>query len=268
IAALEARGVEAPILRWNADPAHLFLACDAVVLRQTWDYKHDPAGFAAWACGLERAGARLLNPAAMAIWNNDKRTLSEVGAAGFAIPVTVNLGAEPVEAAAERLAADRYVLKPAFGGGGRAVRAASRADLAETLAEAQNEALGLPFMLQEFLPEIADGEYSLSFVGGVCALTRLKRPHPGEFRVNAKFSPKQETIDPPEVIVSTAAAIVDRFASGALYARVDGVKRGDDFICTELELCDPDLSLHTAPGAADLLAEETIRRVEATRAAV
>ena len=48
-----------------------------------------------------------------------------------------------------------------------------------------------------------------------------------------------------------------------LCARVDGVMRGDSFICTEIELTDPDLFLDQSPEAAHQLAAAAIARVQA-----
>jgi hypothetical protein len=47
---------------------------------------------------------------------------------------------------------------------------------------------------------------------------------------------------------------------GLLYARVDGVRRGMDFLLIELELIEPYLFLDLAPGAVERLARGAAAR--------
>ena len=257
--ALRALGATVRVEAWNSAPVAAFTAADLVVLRQTWDYPLDPGGFAAWAIRAEALGARLENPAAVAIWNNDKRTLRALGAAGIAVPVTVALD----DGAATDISAiptEEVVIKPAFGGGGYGVRLGDRGTLAATLADAEAEMRG-PFFAQEYLPEIADGEVSMTCIEGTVAFARLKIPASGEFRVNTKFTPVQRTIEPPADALRQARRILDWLGAPLLHARIDGVMRGERFLCTELELTDPDLSLHAVEGAAERLARATLARV-------
>jgi len=55
------------------------------------------------------------------------------------------------------------------------------------------------------------------------------------------------------------------FVGTPLCGRVDGVMRAGAFVCTELELCDPDLHLHLAPEVATVLAAATLRRLETAK---
>lgn len=50
-------------------------------------------------------------------------------------------------------------------------------------------------------------------------------------------------------------------AETPLYARVDGVLRGRQFILMELELIEPGLALHFDPHAADRFADAALRRL-------
>ena len=256
--ALEAAGAEVDCLAWNVAPIAAFHDYDVVVLRQTWDYQVDAAGFAAWLSRLAMDGVALHNPAPVAIWNNDKRTITELAEAGFDVPATADLDRHEIGEAASRIGGETFVLKPAYGGGGVGVRLAKRQELSAALEEAQTEAPGRPFMLQEFLPEIDQGEWSLSFSGGAFSHAVVKIPRRGEFRVNNRFSPESRLAEPPAGVAESAAAILASIPAPLLYARVDGVLRAGRFICTELELCDPDLHLHMAPGSAERLAAATL----------
>ncbi|MEL6476040.1 MAG: hypothetical protein AAFR17_01830 [Pseudomonadota bacterium] len=255
--ALTRLGAEVTVLAWNRDPVQRFLEADLVVLRQTWDYILDAAGFAAWLAGLTRRGARIANPAAVAIWNNDKRCLIELGAAGFETPATIDLAHIEAEAAAKHIGGNRFVLKPAYGGGGYGVRLAERGTVAAQLADAQKETPGTPFLLQAFLPEIAEGEWTLCFTAGEFSHACLKVPAAGEFRVNGRFGPTIRRATPSAEVLATATAIARHAGDDLLYARVDGVLREGRFVCTELELTDPDLHLETEDDSADRLARAT-----------
>jgi hypothetical protein len=48
-----------------------------------------------------------------------------------------------------------------------------------------------------------------------------------------------------------------------LYARVDGIMRGDEFLLMELELIEPNLFLELRDGSAGILANAILRRLEA-----
>ena len=258
IEALLARGVEVVTPSWNTDPLSAFLECDLVVLRQTWDYQMDAAGFASWLSAIDFSGGRIVNPAAAAIWNNDKRSLTWFGARGFAIPKTADLDSTKPEEAMAAVGGDRFVIKPAYGGGGYGVRLAEAHEIAEVIDAAAREMPGRPMMLQEYLPEIADGEWDLTYIGGALSHAVHKVPMQGEFRVNNRFEPSVQCAAPPPFVADTAAEILHAVPLPVLYARIDGIVKDAGFVCTEVELTDPDLHFEHCPEAADTLAEKTL----------
>jgi hypothetical protein len=111
--------------------------------------------------------------------------------------------------------------------------------------------------MQEYLPEIADGEFSFVFVGG--RLTHTVRPAEGEFRVNSGYCPlPRHVVEPPRALVDDAYAVLDAIGEPTLYARIDGVGRRGRLICIEVELTDPSLYMELQPQAALALARETM----------
>lgn len=258
--ALVALGASVELLVWNRAPVESFVQADLVLTRQTWDYQADPGGFAAWMVRLKDLGGRVEPRPALAVWNNDKRTLVELAAFGVQVPQTVALvAAEATQL--DSIATDKLVLKPAFGGDGFGVHLTDRANLAETVAAVQAEVPGRPIMAQEFLPEIKNGEWKLTCVEGQVACALHAVPDGDAFRINSRFKPKSQIAEPPQDAVKVAEKIMAELGT-PLCGRVDGVMRGDRFICTELELTDPDLHLHLAPAAATRLAEAALRRAE------
>lgn len=160
------------------------------------------------------------------------------------------------------LPADRVVLKPAFGGGGHGVHAATRDTLARTLLDVRREAPGQIIMAQEFLPEIAEGEWKMTCIEGRVALAVHAVPQEGEFRINNQFGPVVTEKTPPEDARRVAETVLGHLGY-PLVARVDGVMRAERFILTEIELTDPDLHLQYRPDVADRLADALIAKVHA-----
>lgn len=259
--ALCEQGADVEVLPWNRSPQEGFCNSDLVVLRQTWDYQNDPGGFAAWASRLQTLGARIENAPELAIWNNDKRTIRELSNAGVEIPETWPIEDETPCEAATAMDAEKLVLKPAFGGSGVGVILCGRDTFEEGLLEAKKKAPGRPFIAQRFLPEIADGEWKLTCIDGEIAVGYHAVPAPGEFRINSRFNPTTDVKTPPLEAEAAVEKILSWIGVPLLYCRIDGVMRGDSFICTELELTDPELHLHLVPDAAEKLAAATLKRV-------
>lgn len=250
--------VEVPLLLWNRESAEAFLDCDLVVLRQTWDYQDDPSGFASWLVRLEALGGRVEVPGRLAIWNNDKRTLLELPSFGVNVPTTVDLTRQGADGALAQIQSDQVVLKPAFGGGGIGVRLCDRSALTEELQAARQIVPGHPYMVQQFLPQIADGEWKMTCVDGKVEIAIGAIPSGDEFRINVKFNPSVEVTAPPPAAREAAERIMA--ALGApLCGRVDGIMVDGAFVVTELELTDPDLNLnlHHQPDVTNILARAT-----------
>lgn len=243
--ALAAAGADVRTHAWNDRDQAPFSDVDLILLRQTWDYMDDPGGFAAWLIGRRRLGARILNAPDLAIWNNDKRTLTDLTGLGVATPATIPVFLdEPADLA--EIPTDKIVLKPAFGGSGIGVELATRGTFEEVFRALAAQHPGRPWLAQEYLPEIADGEWKLTCFDGAAAFAAHMVPAENEFRVNNRYGPQKRIAPPPEPAAKAAAAVAAWLGEEALCFRIDGVLRGDQFICTELELTDPDLHLHLA----------------------
>jgi hypothetical protein len=64
-------------------------AYDAVVIRSTWDYLHDPDGFLSVLAGIEQAGVPLYNGLELVRWNLRKTYLRDLAERGVATVPTV-----------------------------------------------------------------------------------------------------------------------------------------------------------------------------------
>jgi glutathione synthase/RimK-type ligase-like ATP-grasp enzyme len=247
-------GIEAVPVVWS-DPAVDFAAFERVVIRATWDYFERPVEFFGWLDRMEAARVPLYNPPALVRWNADKRYLRDLEQRQVRVVPTRFIEAhQPCDLAAQLRELDwsRVVIKPAVSAGawrthllGVEEAGAHQSDLDEILASSA-------VLIQPFLPEITDeGEWSMFFFGGAFSHAILKTPVAGDFRSQPMFGASFKLVTPPPSMMRAAEGVLGKLPVAPLYARVDGVRRGDDFLLMEVELIEPYLFLTADPGAID-----------------
>jgi glutathione synthase/RimK-type ligase-like ATP-grasp enzyme len=261
-AALEHRGCRVVGAPWNG-PQDAFAGVDAVVLRSTWGYYRELEAFRAWTEAVA-ARTRLFNSIELVRWNLRKDYVGKLAAAGIRVPHSFVVPCEI--AAIERVFAetgwDHAVVKPASGASGYSVELLKRATLAQQVAGLSDEARASGVVVQEFLPEIAEGELSLVYFDGVFSHAIRKRPPPGEFRSNSRFGPTRSAETPPAEVTEQGAACLRALPEMSLYARVDGVVRSGELIVIEVEVLEPALFMEFDPPSAERFADATLRRLQ------
>jgi glutathione synthase/RimK-type ligase-like ATP-grasp enzyme len=259
--ALERRGCRVVGAPWNG-PRAAFAGADAVVLRSTWGYYRALKDFRDWTEAMA-AATRLFNPIALVRWNLRKDYVGKLAAAGIRVPQSHLVACEA--AAIERVLADagwdQAVVKPASGASGYSVELVKRATLARQVAGLSDEARAAGVVVQEFLPEIAEGELSMVYFDGVFSHAIRKRPPPGEFRSNSRFGPTRNAETPPAAVQAEGAACLAALPEVPLYARVDGVVRNGQLIVIEVEVLEPALFMEFDPPSAERFVEATLRRL-------
>jgi hypothetical protein len=266
---LQARGVQAEAAVWN-DPAVAWDRYDMVVLRSIWDYFEREKEFRRWLANLESSGVRIENPLPLVRWNMDKHYLGDLAARGARVVPTRFI--EPGEHASltslmrEREWTDA-ILKPAVSGNGhrthrvRADSASDQSDLDALLNE------GIAALLQPFVPQIqSEGEWSLVFFGGSYSHAVVKKPLPGEFRVQERFGGTWKCESPSPALIAEAARIVDLLVPRPLYVRIDGVVIQSEFQLMEVEAIEPYLFTAGLPEALDRYADAIAAAVRASPA--
>jgi len=257
----------------------------AVLIRSTWDYHLRPAAFLEWAERVERSGAALWNPARVVRWNANKRYLAEIARAGVPVIPTervargtnVDLGR-----LLQQLGWEQAVVKPAIGAGSYGAGRVNGDDPAAGAAVIRAIHEEADALLQPFLPEVCrDGEWSFVYFddgSGALAFSHavLKRPHPGDFRVQTDFGGTVDALVPPPALLrqaDAAAATIARLAPGPLlYARIDGVVSAGThapagtLLLMEAELIEPALFFAFHDAAADRFSDAVARRLALTPA--
>ncbi len=261
--ALAPRGVHVEGRAWN-EPGAEFTGFDAVVLRSNWDYHLEPDAFLAWLDGIERAGVRLFNPPALVRWNVSKRYLLALAAAGVPIVATTVLDRptrETIEAALARHGAPA-VLKPAIAASAHGTRLVTAATLDDTMRTLAAGVLVPPVLVQPFVREVQSrGEWALVFIDGELTHAVLKRPGPGEFRVQGHLGGRAEAPTAPPGVVAAARAALSALPAPPLYARIDAVEAAAGPLVMEAEVNEPGLFFTHAPAAAARFAEALLRRL-------
>lgn len=222
--ALERRGSRAESAPWNG-PFGPFAGAAAVVIRATWDYHQALANYRAW---LERLdAARTFNAPELVRWNLEKCYLLELAALGASVPASAIVDADGalVAGTLARMALAEAVIKPTVGASGVGVERVGRGHEADALDRLRAQTSSPRVLVQEFMPEVAAGEM-LS-----------------------------------DATIATMTRVVGLLPSEPLYARIDGVERNGRFVLMEVEVNEPALGLHLAPGAADRFAEALAGRL-------
>ena len=246
------RGVTVQAVRWDA-PGIGWAAFAAVVIRSTWDYHLRPDRYRRWLRDRAADGTNLWNPPRAVLANVHKGYLSALEARGIPVVPTVHLPAAPGRVLRDVLEARGYddvVIKPAVSANARGTWRASRASAGADRDRFEAQSRAEDLLVQPFLREVAgEGEWSLMFFRGAFSHAVRKQPPIGEFRVQEQYGGGAIAADPPASLVEQARAVLAAAGDDLLYARVDGIRRGDDFLLMELEINEPTLFLAMSPGA-------------------
>jgi glutathione synthase/RimK-type ligase-like ATP-grasp enzyme len=273
--ALVARGAQVEARPWDARAD--WSSYHRIVLRSCWNFHHRPKEFLLWVNEVrENHDGLLRNSPALVQWSVDKRYLMDLDAHGIAIVPTIWVTAAEGEAAPNLdalLAAQGWiegaVVKPAISATAHQTWLVppQRAPEHQTRFESLLASSPSGVMVQPFLPEIREGEWSLVFLGGEYSHAVVKRPADGDFRVQHDFGgtverrePGASLIEDARAVLQAAARATDTHAEEILYARVDGIVRDGGLLLMELEVIEPVLFFSHAPGAAARMAELIVAR--------
>lgn len=258
--ALTHRGAHAPAVCWDAKVD--WAAFDAVVVRSCWDYHLRHEEFLAWIARVERGGPVLHNAPAILRWNSDKRYLRDLERAGVAVVHTRWSDETPSPPRLSAVLAeegwDEVVIKPAVSASANDTWRVPAERAGEWEARYQEMARRGPTLIQPFVSEVErEGEWSLVFIGGEFSHSMLKRPAPGDFRVQTEWGGSQEFRAAEGVVVRSARDVLRSIPGGHVpsYARVDGCVIAGRFRLMELEVLEPTLYFTERPEAAERLAD-------------
>ncbi|MBC8984549.1 hypothetical protein H9X96_02015 [Pedobacter sp. N36a] len=244
------KGLSIERVIWN-DPLVQWENYQLAILKSPWDYTEHLTDFQKWLHQLESLGIQLLNPYDRVRWNMDKHYLQEITESGLPVIPSSYLEKGSVLTILQVLLSsfnvDKLIIKPCISAGARntfiltAENFSEKKELINSLL--QKEA----FIVQPFMKEVFDGEWSFLFFNGKYSHCLLKVPKDGEFRVQHYYGASVNVTQTASVYIQEAQAYVTQFAAGCLYARVDGLIVNGQLNLMELELIEPYLFLSTQP---------------------
>lgn len=124
-------------------------------------------------------------------------------------------------------------------------------------------------LIQQFVPEVGDGELSLVFLGGEYSHAWKSIRVPEELGVEPEFtenkpeySPTPSAIEFGSEVLEALGGLFDLELSNVPYARVDCVECGEELRLMELELIEPYLNLGRCNGAVENFASAIVSALE------
>ncbi|MFQ3293610.1 MAG: glutathione synthase/RimK-type ligase-like ATP-grasp enzyme [Natrialbaceae archaeon] len=257
-ATLADRGISSEPVMWT-DQSVEWNSYDAVLLRSCWDYPEDRGRFRAMLGEIERAGIPVCNPLSVIRWNLHKSYLTALADAGVQIPPTVVL--EPgtdtsLENVLRTHGWEEAVVKPAIGAMSSQVWRTAVTEVGEYESQFDDLVGHHDVVVQEFVPEITDGERSIVFFGGEYSHAWNSLPTDDditEFDGNdADYEPSSAIRAQAATAVQAACDILEIQAGSHLpYARVDYVHRESELLLMELELIEPYLGFERGEDTID-----------------
>ena len=225
---------------------------DVALLRTTWDYFERLPAFRAWLAAVD-GQTRLVNPLETLLWNLDKRYLADLAERGVSVVPT-----RYAEKGSSRSLQDigraegwsEVVVKPTVSGA--AWKSYRVSDLAAFEMTWQALLAETEMMIQPFLPDVmVGGEVTVVAFGGKVSHALVKRPAPGDFRVQDDHGGTVHAHEPTASEVALAERALARLDTPPVYARVDMVRGpSGELLVMELEMIEPELWLRLRDAAA------------------
>ena len=260
-AALNKRGVNTEPVRWD-DPTVQWDDYDGVLFRSCWEYPTDLERFRSLLTELEQAELPVCNALPAVRWNMHKSYLVDLAAAGIRLPATtvVDAGSDiSLDEVLDRQGWDEAVMKPGVGSFSRDVTRVSRHALGTADKQFQNLLTAGDVVVQQFVPEIAEGERSIVFFGGAYSHAWNSLTTDDDITnfdgIDAGYEPPTSIREQAADVLGAAGDILGETVSSLPYARVDYVHRDGALLLMELELIEPFLGLDRGPGAGERAAD-------------
>lgn len=241
---------------WAWTESHPWEEADLIVFRSCYDYWLRVDQFNEFLMARESQNAALLNPPRLVRWNTSKRYLIHL--AGLGIPVVPSLVLDshtlpedlPAFLAAHP-AVSEFVVKPLIGSGGFDMRKLPR----EVLV---GEKFSSEVLVQTFLPQIAEGEWSAIFFNGQPSHPVVKEARAGEYRVQDSHGGTTRPVEWDDVpgLREHAERVAQAMRTLALplpcYARYDFLRGNQpgELLLMEVEVIEPTLFLKHDSNAA------------------
>ncbi|AZA81483.1 hypothetical protein C1637_02610 [Chryseobacterium lactis] len=242
---LTGKGLDVVSTIWNDDMVN-WSSFDVVVIKSPWDYHNHLNEFLNWLTGLEKLDVKVLNPVEIIKWNSDKHYLKDIAQKGLPVIPSgyIERGGRFDPQFFDQFNTNKLVVKPCVSAGAQNTITVDKNNIEERSVEIKELLKEQDYLVQPFVEEIKEGEWSFLFFNGKYSHCSLKTPKQGDFRVQHYHGGSISYPTPDPLHIEQAGAYLKSLPQSTLYARVDGVLIGNSFHLMELELIEPYLFLN------------------------
>lgn len=241
---------------------------DAVIIRTPWDYQADAEAFLKVLNDIEQSTAHLENKLPVVRWNIDKRYLKDLNSQGVAIVPTIwdsEFSEDKLQHYFEHYHHQDIIIKPCISANADNTFWLTKDNHAKHISALKEAFKTRNYMVQPFLKDVlSEGEFSLFYFNGQYSHAILKTPEQGDFRVQEEHGAFIKPTTPCDNLIAAAKKTLEaihHLHGTPLYARVDYVRMGDEFVLMEAELIEPSLYFNMDEQAAPRFAKAFVDRM-------
>ncbi len=250
---------------WN-EPAVNWDRFDIALIRSTWDYLDESEHFLEVLARVEASACRLFNPLAAVRWNIDKHYLFDLEKWGVPIIPTVpvsDLDPDRLPGILTENRSGSVILKPTVGLGGSHSQRVSLDELKATLEKLETAHPQQEYLVQPYIDNVVtEGEWSFIYFNRRLSHVLLKKPAPGDYRVQGIYGGTVQATEPRTEDILQAEQVMEKIPFDALYARLDFVRAGGRLSVMEVELIEPIFSFNLVPESISRLVQAALSKLE------
>lgn len=244
-----AQGFQAEPVVWN-NPDVDWSQFDIALIRSTWDYVDEQDEFLRVLSQIEASSCRLFNPLATVRWNIDKQYLFDLEQWGVPIVPTYRASEADSKLLSRAFSSGQpqVILKPTVGLGASNSYRVPLDYLKETVDRLRASQPQHEYLIQPFIEEIlTEGEWSFIYFDRKLSHVLLKKPAPGDYRVQGIYGGTVQAASPPEHDRLHAEAVLAKLPLEMLYTRLDFIRMAGRLCVIEVELIEPIFSFNLVP---------------------
>lgn len=248
-------GIEAELVAWD-NQAGDWTRFDLAVIRSTWNYPEVPTQFKGWI--LETKGiCQILNPPHVLMANIDKHYLADLQANGVETVPTVYPNLSRTVGDWIGAYESSIVIKPTISAGSWLTEKFTTSQFDQAAEFLESHWHERDMMIQPYLDSVeSGGEVAWIWIDGKVTHGVRKAP-----RFSSGFESVSQALEPSAADCELVEQVIAQVDADLLYARIDLMRSGDQWLLSELELIEPSLFFLQHRPALDRFVHAVSRRL-------